>query len=97
MLSVLLDLAARRFTLFGQTFLPTDTLLLALMMVGIFLTIFFVTAIFGRVWCGWACPQTVYMEFLYRPIERFFDGTPGRASFSSEIRRVSKPAEGPAA
>jgi cytochrome c oxidase accessory protein FixG len=33
----------------------------------------------GRVWCGWACPQTVYMEFVYRPIERFFGGAPGRA------------------
>jgi cytochrome c oxidase accessory protein FixG len=48
-------------------------------MVSLFLTIFFLTALFGRVWCGWACPQTVYMEFLYRPIERLFDGTPGRA------------------
>ncbi len=76
---VLLDLPARRFTLFGATFLPTDTLLLALLMVGVFLTIFFVTALFGRVWCGWACPQTVYMEFLFRPIERLFDGAPGRA------------------
>ena len=84
--AVLLDLAARRFTLFGQTFLPTDTLLLALMMVGVFLTIFFVTAIFGRVWCGWACPQTVYMEFLYRPIERFFDGTPGRAKKTTGLQ-----------
>ena len=32
------------------------------------------TALFGRVWCGWACPQTVYMEFLFRPIERLFEG-----------------------
>ncbi len=75
---VLLDLPARRFTLLGRTFLPTDTLLLALLMVGVFLTIFFITALFGRVWCGWACPQTVYMEFLYRPIERLFEGAPGR-------------------
>jgi cytochrome c oxidase accessory protein FixG len=77
---VLLDLPARRFTLFGHTFLPTDTLLLALLIVGVFLTIFFLTAIFGRVWCGWACPQTVYMEFLFRPLERLFDGAPGRVN-----------------
>ena len=77
---VLLDIAARRFTLFGKTFLPTDTLLMALLMVGAFLTIFFFTALFGRVWCGWACPQTVYMEFLYRPIERLFEGSSARAS-----------------
>ena len=32
------------------------------------------TALFGRVWCGWGCPQTVYMEYVFRPIERFFEG-----------------------
>jgi cytochrome c oxidase accessory protein FixG len=79
---ILLDIAARRFHLFGHTFFPTDTLLLALLMVGVFVTIFFVTALFGRVWCGWACPQTVYMEFVYRPLERLFEGTPGRLSKS---------------
>lgn len=77
--AVLLDVPARRFHIFGHTFLPTDTLLLALLMVGTFVTIFLLTAIFGRVWCGWACPQTVYMEFVFRPIERLFHGTPGRA------------------
>ncbi len=76
---VLLDLASRRFTIFGATFLPTDTLLLAILLLGIVVGIFLLTALFGRVWCGWACPQTVYMEFLFRPIERLFEGTPGRA------------------
>lgn len=75
---MLLDVAARRFTIFGATFLPTDSLLLALLLVGITVTVFLVTALFGRVWCGWACPQTVYMEFVFRPIERLFKGTPGR-------------------
>ncbi len=72
---VLLDVVHRRFTLGGYTFLPTDTLLLALFMVGLLLTVFLATALVGRVWCGWACPHTVYMEFLFRPIERLFDGT----------------------
>jgi len=75
---VLLDIPARRFHILGQTFFPTDTLLLALLVVMVFLTIFWLTALFGRVWCGWACPQTVYMEFLFRPLERFFEGAPGR-------------------
>ena len=75
---ILLDVVAREFTLFGKTFFPTDTLLLALLLVTVFVTIFLFTALFGRVWCGWACPQTVYMEFIFRPIERFFEGTPGR-------------------
>jgi cytochrome c oxidase accessory protein FixG len=73
---ILLDVVRRQFTLFGTTFLPTDTGLLMLLLVGIFLAIFWLTAVYGRVWCGWACPQTVYMEFLYRPIERLIEGGP---------------------
>src|SRR5512132_200276 len=71
---ILLDLPRREFTLFGTTFLPTDTLLLMLLMMSLLITIFLLTALFGRVWCGWSCPQTVYMEFLFRPIERWLEG-----------------------
>ena len=71
---ILLDLPRRHFTLFGTTFLPTDTLLLMLLLASIVIGIFLLTALFGRVWCGWACPQTVYMEFLFRPIERLCEG-----------------------
>ena len=73
--AVLLDLPAREFTLFGRTFLPTDTVLLMLLLLSIFIAIFWITALVGRAWCGWACPQTVYMEFLFRPIERLFEGS----------------------
>lgn len=72
--SILLDLQRREFTFFGTTFLPTDTLLLMLLAVSGVIAIFLATALAGRVWCGWACPQTVYMEFVFRPIERFFEG-----------------------
>jgi cytochrome c oxidase accessory protein FixG len=72
--AILLDVMTRKFVFFGTTFRPTDTLLLALLLLSIFVGIFLLTALFGRVWCGWACPQTVYMEFLYRPIERLFLG-----------------------
>ena len=74
---VLLDLPNRKFLLFGTTFLPTDTLPLAFAILAIFLSIFFVTAVFGRVWCGWGCPQTVYLEYVFRPIERIFFGRVG--------------------
>ena len=76
--AVLLDILHRRFTILGYTFLPTDTLLLALFMLFTFVSIFLFTALFGRLWCGWACPQTVYLEFVYRPLERLFDSTTGR-------------------
>ncbi len=88
----LLDLTARRFTIFGFTFFPTDTLILWLSLLAIGLAIFLFTALFGRVWCGWACPQTVYMEFLFRPIEHWLEGPPAqrlkrdKESFFSPIR-----------
>jgi cytochrome c oxidase accessory protein FixG len=71
---MLLDLPRREFTFFGTTFLPTDTLLLMLLFVSCLIGIFLLTALFGRVWCGWACPQTVWMEFIFRPIERLVEG-----------------------
>ncbi len=73
--AMLLDVVNRQFTLLGYTFLPTDTVLLALFILGLFVAVFLATALFGRVWCGWACPQTVYLEFVFRPIERYFDRT----------------------
>jgi cytochrome c oxidase accessory protein FixG len=75
---LLLDVMHRRFTLLGTTFLPTDMALLALFALIWLLSIFFVTALLGRVWCGWVCPQTVYMEFVFRPIERLFTGRAGK-------------------
>lgn len=71
---ILLDLPHREFTFFGTTFLPTDTLPLMLLFVSCLIGIFLLTALFGRVWCGWACPQTVWMEFIFRPIERLVEG-----------------------
>ncbi|QDU91027.1 Ubp3 associated protein Bre5 [Pirellulimonas nuda] len=76
--AVQLDLWNSRFALFGLEFRPTDLELLAVFGLIVFLSIFFATAIFGRVWCGWGCPQTVYLEYVFRPIERLFTGTTGR-------------------
>ncbi len=70
----LMDLPKRQFILMGYTFLPTDTLLFMFAMGSLVIGIFLTTAFFGRAWCGWACPQTVYLEFLFRPIGRWFDG-----------------------
>ena len=76
--AVLLDIGAKKFTVLGQTFLPTDTLLLGLLILCVIFSIMLITTLAGRVWCGWACPQTVYMEFLFRPIDRLFQGTAGK-------------------
>ncbi len=72
--AVLLDFPRRHFTILGTTFLPTDTILLMLLLISGLIGIFLLTALFGRAWCGWACPQTVWMEFLFRPIERLWEG-----------------------
>jgi cytochrome c oxidase accessory protein FixG len=72
--ALLLDVLQREFAVFGFVFYPTDTLLLLLLAISVAIGIILFTALLGRVWCGWACPQTVYLEFVYRPIERFFEG-----------------------
>ena len=71
--AVLFDLPAREFHVFGLTFWPQDFFLLAMLLVIAALTLFFFTALAGRLWCGYACPQTVWTEAFLR-IERWFEG-----------------------
>jgi cytochrome c oxidase accessory protein FixG len=87
---ILLDLIERQFTVLGNTFRPTETLFLALVALAVLVSIGLMTALFGRVWCGWACPQTVYLEFVYRPLERWILGhAHGRAAPASLWRRLA--------
>jgi cytochrome c oxidase accessory protein FixG len=69
-----LDVAHRRFYLFGQTFNAQDFWMVVLLALSFVFGLLFVTAWRGRVWCGWACPQTVFLEGVYRPIERWLEG-----------------------
>ncbi len=71
---ILINIVDREFTFFGSTFYATDTLLLLFFLLMVFTGIFFLTAVFGRAWCGWGCPQTVYLELLFRPLERLIEG-----------------------
>jgi polyferredoxin len=71
--SVLFDLPARKFYVFGLNFWPQDFVFLALLLIIAGLSLFFFTALAGRLWCGYACPQTVWTEvFLW--IERWCEG-----------------------
>ncbi len=71
---VLFDLPARKFYIFGLTFWPQDFLFLAFILILLAFSLFFFTALAGRLWCGYACPQTVWTEvFLW--IERKIEGS----------------------
>ena len=71
--SVLFDLPARKFYIFGLTLFPQDFVYLALLLITAGLSLFFFTALAGRLWCGYACPQTVWTEvFIW--IERLIEG-----------------------
>lgn len=69
-----IDLPHRRVFLFGAVFTPSDTIFLALLLFFLAFALFFFTSIFGRVWCGYACPQTVFLETWIRPIEMWIEG-----------------------
>jgi cytochrome c oxidase accessory protein FixG len=72
--AVFLDVENRRFHLFGLTLAAQDMWLLFFLISGLGFSLFFVTALFGRVWCGWACPQTIFLDHVYRRIERWTEG-----------------------
>jgi cytochrome c oxidase accessory protein FixG len=71
--AVLFDLAARRFYVFGLVLYPQDFVYLTALLLMSAYALFLFTAVAGRVWCGYACPQTVYTE-LFMLIERWFEG-----------------------
>lgn len=72
--AVFLDVANRRFHLFGWTFAAQDMWLTFFLISGLGFSLFFITALLGRIWCGWACPQTVFLDHVYRRIERWIEG-----------------------
>ena len=82
--AVLFDLAARKFYIFGIVFWPQDFILLAVLLVIAALSLFLFTAVAGRLFCGYACPQTVYTQiFLW--VERWIEGDrPRRMKLDSE-------------
>lgn len=72
--AMLLDVQRRQFFLFGQTFNAQDTWLVFFLLSGVGFVLIVAAAVLGRVWCGWACPQTVFLEGVFRRIERWIEG-----------------------
>jgi cytochrome c oxidase accessory protein FixG len=76
----LLDIPARHFYLFGHTFNAQDFWFAFFFVTGLGFALFVVAALFGRMWCGYACPHTVFLEGVFRRIERLIEGNaPARA------------------
>jgi cytochrome c oxidase accessory protein FixG len=73
---VLLDVPARRFHILGLVIFPQELYFLWLLIIGAALALFFFTALFGRLWCGWACPQTVFTD-VFAGIARRIEGWKG--------------------
>lgn len=71
---MLLNIFERKFVVFGQVFWPQDFVLLAILLITFFVFIILFTVVFGRVWCGWMCPQTLFMEMVFRKIEYMIEG-----------------------
>ncbi len=71
---ILLDIPNRKFEIFGHLFLAHDSPILFLLFAISVVSLMLATAIWGRVWCGWACPQTVFIDAIYRRVERLIEG-----------------------
>ena len=74
---LLFDVTQRRFNIFGVPFWPQDFhLMVVFMIIGVVFIILF-TVVFGRIFCGWICPQTIFMEMVFRKIEYWIEGNRG--------------------
>jgi len=71
---ILFDFLNRKFILFGILFGPHDFHLLVIAMISLVVFVILFTAVFGRIFCGWACPQTIFMEMVFRKIEYWIEG-----------------------
>ncbi len=71
---LLMNIVERKFVVFGQIFWPQDMIIFAVALLVFAVGIIVFTTAFGRLWCGWACPQTVMMEMVFRKLEYAIEG-----------------------
>jgi cytochrome c oxidase accessory protein FixG len=72
--ALLIDLPGRTLYAFGAIFTAADTIFLLLLLLFLAFALFFFTSLFGRLWCGFACPQTVFLDTWIRPFEEWIEG-----------------------
>lgn len=71
---LMFNIVERKFSIFGNMFFPQDLYIFVFGTLIILVSIVLFTAVFGRVWCGWTCPQTIFMELIFRRIEYLIEG-----------------------
>ncbi len=71
---LLLNIIERKFVIFGMPFWPQDFYIFMVATITIVVFVVLFTVVFGRLWCGWACPQTIFMEMIFRKIEYLIEG-----------------------
>ncbi len=71
---LMINVLDRKFILFGMVFWPQDFFIFGIAMLTFVVFIILFTVVFGRIFCGWACPQTIFMEMVFRKIEYWIDG-----------------------
>ncbi|WP_027421098.1 cytochrome c oxidase accessory protein CcoG [Crocinitomix catalasitica] len=71
---LLMNILERKFVIFGQIFWPQDIFIFAIGMIAFVILVIVFTVVFGRLFCGWVCPQTIFMEMVFRRIEYWIDG-----------------------
>lgn len=95
---ILLNLLERKIILFGIPFGPHDFHLFVLAMIAVIVSIFLFTVVYGRIFCGWICPQTIFMEMVFRKIEYWIEGDAPRQralakqpnNFEKLVKKTSK-------
>jgi len=77
----LINIVERKFILFGVIFWPQDLFLFAIGMLTFIVFIVLFTVVFGRVFCGWACPQTIFLEMVFRKVEYWIEGDAAKQKY----------------
>lgn len=75
---LMINILDSKFSILGKMFWPHDMFIFAILMIALIVFIVLFTIAFGRLFCGWACPQTIFLEFIFRPIEWLIEGSPSQ-------------------
>ena len=87
---VMFNFPERTFIIFGRVFMPQDLIVLGVAMIVFLVFIIIFTLIYGRVFCGWMCPQTIFMEMVFRKIEYWIEGPANKQKIADKGKWTTK-------